>query len=158
MSNTFATTNSAVISALVSVVVSAAVSITLLFLGRRSETIKLQQQLRTTAYADFIRGVAGLAILQRHEPQNESEFRDGKALVTLVADTKARIAIHGGRQCISALANFLRGGNALDSPERARAFAAVCQGFRNDSRPKPAKVRDEDMHFLLFGSEYKDYL
>jgi len=73
----------------VSVSVSAIVSILVVFLGRRSETVKLQQSLKTTAYVDFIRGVAGLAILQSHTVQDQELQREGWRLRMLVADANS---------------------------------------------------------------------
>ncbi len=142
----------------VSVSVSAIVSILVVFLGRRSETVKLQQSLKTTAYVDFIRGVAGLAILQSHTVQDQELQREGGRLRMLVADAKARIAIYGGPAVVGAMARFLRGGAVLDTPGRAKSFAAICQSFRNDSSPKPGSVPDADVHFLLFDFELNDYV
>ena len=45
----------------------------------------------------------------------------------------------------------------IDSPARAKAFTAICQKMRNDTKPKPDKVKNEDMHFLLFGMEPDGY-
>jgi hypothetical protein len=143
---------------IVSVSVSAIVSVLVVFLGRRSETVKLQQSLKTTAYVDFIRGVAGLAILQRHTIQDQELQREGWRLKMLVADAKARIAIYGGSTVVRSMAKFLRGGAVLDTPERAKSFVGICQSFRNDSSPKPGKVPDPDVHFLLFDFELSDYL
>jgi hypothetical protein len=141
------------VSALLSAFVAATVSLVVVFLGRRTDTIKLQQSLRTTAYVDFIRGVAGLALLQKDTLLDEKHFREGRALETLVADAKARIAIYGGREAVAALAHFLRGGGVLDSPQSTKEFASICQLFRNDGRPKLGSVSEADMHFLLFGTE-----
>src|SRR5947209_3444579 len=121
----------------VSVSVSAIVSVLVVFLGRRSETVQLQQSLKTTAYVDFIRGIAGLAILQRHTVQDQELQREGWRLKMLVADAKARIAIYGGSVVVRSMAKFLRGGAILNTPERAKSFVEICQSFRNDSSPRP---------------------
>lgn len=142
---------------IVSVSVSAIISILVVFLGRRSETVKLQESLKTTAYVDFVRGVAGLAILQRRTVQDQELQREGWRLKMLVADAKARIAIYGGPAVVSSMSKFLRGGAVLDTPERAKAFTEICQSFRNDSSPKPRGVPDVDVHFLLFDFELTDY-
>lgn len=142
-----------IISALISALVAVCVSLAVVFLGRRTETLKLQQNLRTAAYVDFIRAVAELAILQRAPLQDEEHLRQLDGAIVRVTDAKARIAIYGGKEAITALAKFLRGGRALDSPERRKAFTAICQRFRSDGRPKLDAVSNEDMHFLLFDSE-----
>lgn len=69
----------------------------------------------------------------------------------LLADAKARIAIYGSESVVSSMASFLRGGFVLDSAERMKAFTALCQTMRRDSRPGPGKASDDDVHFLLFG-------
>jgi hypothetical protein len=127
-------------------------TIVVVFLARRSETLRLQASLRTSAYVDFIRGVAGLAVLH-NSMRDEEAFRELRKLTMLVADAKARIAIYGGAHAVKALAGFVRGGSVLDSPERARAFTIICEEFRNDGRPKLGKVSNTDMHVLLFGPD-----
>jgi hypothetical protein len=145
------------VTPILSALIAAAVSFAAIFLGRRSETLKQLESIRTAAYADFIRAIAGLAMLQREAMQEKEHFAKGWELQMLLADAKARIAIYGGESVVPALANFLRGGPVLDSPERARGFTAVCEKMRGDSGP-PGTVSDQDMHFLLFGFETKTYL
>lgn len=137
--------------------VAAIVSLAVVYLGRRSETIRQLQILRTAAYVDFIRAVAGLAALQKEPVQEREHFLKGSELIMLLADAKSRIAIYGSESVVSAMANFLRAGSILDTPERAREFTAVCQRMRNDGRSKPGAVTDHDVHFLLFGFDMKEY-
>ena len=143
---------------IVSAMIGAAVVIIAVLLTRRSETMKHFQSLRTAAYADFIRGVAGLAVMQRRSPQSEEEFIKGQEMVVLVADAKARIAIYGSQSVVGSLASLLRGGQTLDSPERTQAFTEICRKMRNDRSAKRGKVTSHDMHFLLFNLDLKDYL
>jgi hypothetical protein len=141
---------------------AAIVSIAVVFLTRRSETKKHIESLTTASYVDFIRGVAGLAVLQKgrrgRPPDTEEDFLKGNELIMLVADAKARIALYGSKAVVSSLAQFLRAAVVLDSPERAKEFTAICQKMRNDSRPRPGKASDHDVHFLLFGFELENYL
>jgi hypothetical protein len=153
-----------VLTTIITSTVAALVSLSVLFLTRRSETIKHLQSLRTAAYVDFIRGVAALAAVREpalaelfhQEPSQPKEYflKEWEARL-LVADAKSRIAIYGSKPVVSALADFLRGGVVLDSPERQKAFTAVCQVMRADSRPGPDAATDDDVHFLLFGSDIK---
>lgn len=122
---------------IVSAAVAAVVSIIVVLLTRRSETIKQFQSLRAAAYADFIRGIAGLAIMQKRSFQSQEEFMRGEEMMILVADAKSRIAIYGSEPVVASLAAFLRGGAVLDSPERADKFTDVCQRMRNDRSTKP---------------------
>jgi hypothetical protein len=145
------------VGVIVPALVAAIVSISVVFLARRSETIRQLQALRAAAYVDFIRAVAGLANLQKDTLQEKEHFLKGWELTMLLADAKARIAIYGSESVVSSMANFLRAGSVLDSPERAKEFTAVCQKMRADGRPKTDRVTDQDTHFLLFGFDIKQY-
>lgn len=141
---------------ILSVAVAAVVSILVVLLTRKSETIKHFQELRSEAYVDFIRGIAGLAIIQKREAEAGQEYIKGEEMLILVTNAKARIALYGSASVISSLARFLRGGAALDSPERAEAFMKICLTMRNDRSDKAGKVTNEDIHFLLFGIDPGD--
>lgn len=138
------TPNLANVVAVLAVIASVAV----VYLARRSETLKLQASLRTSAYVDFVRGVAGLAICQKDQLHDKDSFQELRRFTMLVADAKARIAIYGSP--VQRLASFVRKGAVLDTPERWKEFAAICQAFRRDGRPKLGKIPDEDMTVLLF--------
>jgi hypothetical protein len=150
--------NLVVIVPIISAIVAAIVSVAVVFLSRRSETIKHLQSLTIGAYVDFIRAVEGLGVLQHEAIQSKEHFAKGWELNMLLAEAKSRIAIYGSKSVVGTLAQFLRGGNVLDSPERAKSFTAVCQVMRGDTRPTLGKIADSDMHFLLFDYEIKDYL
>jgi len=150
--------NLVVLVPIVSAIVAAIVSLSVVFLSRRSETIKHLQSLRIAAYVDFIRAVAGLGVLQQEAIQSKEDFEKRSELRMLLADAKARIAIYGSELVVSSLAHFLHGRQVLDTPERTRAFTEICQKMRRDTRPKLGKIADSDMHFLLFDYEIKDYL
>jgi hypothetical protein len=137
---------------IVSAAIAAVVSVLVVFLTRRSETLKQLQSVKAAAYVDFIRGVAGLAILQRESIKSSDLMRMELEKDMLVADAKARIAIYGTERVVSSMARFLRGGAVLDSQERTGSFVAICQEMRNDRSPEPGKVTDHDVHLLLFGS------
>jgi hypothetical protein len=118
------------------------------YLSRRTEKLRQLETLRSSAYADFIRGVAGLATTQRGATVSlgdEVKFR------SLVADAQARIAIYGSRTVAACLARFLRGGAVLDTDERAEAFCTVCSKMREDSRVGAEELAQDDMSTLLFG-------
>jgi hypothetical protein len=140
----------------VSAAIAAIVTVSVVFLSRRSETKKHLESLRTTAYVDFVRGIAGLAVLNRRTVDSHEEFLKGQDLTILVADAKARIALYGSIAVVSSLANFLRAGLVLDSPQRFRDFTSICQKMRSDTRPRPGVVNDHDVEFLLFGSDVEN--
>jgi hypothetical protein len=95
--------------------------------------------------------------MQKRPMDSKEEFLKGWEMQLLVADARARIAIYGSESVVSSLANFLRAGNTLDSPERANEFTEICQQMRNDRSAKPGKVTNPDVHFLLFELDPKDY-
>jgi hypothetical protein len=135
---------------ILSAFVAAVVSLTVVFLTRRSETIKQLQALRIAAHVDFIRSVSGLAVVGREPVQSKEHLVKEWELRMALADAKSRIAVYGGQGVVGSLAAFLRGGNVLNSAERARAFTAVCQKMRGDTRPNLARIPDTDMYYLLF--------
>jgi hypothetical protein len=147
--------NLIVLVPVVSAMVAAIVSLSIVFLTRRSETIKHLQSSRISAYVDFIRAVAGLAVVSRDAVQSKEHFAKDWELRMLLADAKSRIAIYVSESVVGSPAQFLRNGNVLNTPERARAFTAVCQKMRGDTRPKLETISDSDMHFLLFDDEIK---
>lgn len=142
---------------IVSAVVAAAVSLSVVYLTRRSESIKHLQSLKTGAYVDFIRGVAGLATIAKRVQKSPEQNAQGWDFTVLVADAKSRIAIYGGKEVVSSLASFLRVGSVIDSPERAKAFTEVCQKMRADSGHGKSQIADHDIHFLLFGFDMKEF-
>lgn len=79
-----------------------------------------------------------------------THFKNSGDSQSLVADAKARIAIYVSPDAVQRLASFVRKGAVLDTPERWKEFAAICQAFRRDGRPKLGKIPDEDMTVLLF--------
>ncbi len=146
-----------VVVPVVSAVVAAAVSLSVVYLTRRSESIKHLQSLKTAAYVDFIRGVAGLATVAKQVQRSPEQSKQGWDFTVLVADAKSRIAIYGGNEVVSCLASFLRAGSAIDSPERAKEFTEVCQKMRADSGQDQSQIADHDIHFLLFGFDMKEF-
>jgi hypothetical protein len=137
----------------VSAAIAAIVALVVVFLSRRSETKKHLESLRTTAYVDFIRGIAGLAVIYRRPIDSQEVFLKGQDLTILVSDAKARIALYGSVRVVSSLAKFLRAGLVLNSPERFKDFTSICQQMRSDTRPRPGAVSDHDVEFLLFGAD-----
>lgn len=79
------------------------------FLTRRTERFKHLQELRSAAYADFLRGFAKVAIAQNDTLKDERsrlEERDG---AVMVSDSQARITIYAGHDVVGALSTRSRG-------------------------------------------------
>ena len=77
----------------ISAAVAAIVNFSVVFLTRRSETIKHLQSLRTAACVDFMRCVSTLANIGHEPVQSEEHFQKTWESRLLLADAKARIAI-----------------------------------------------------------------
>ncbi len=118
------------------------------FLTRWTDRYKSLQELRAAAYADFLRGVTALAIIQREAVRDGQSFLDERNSLMIVADAKARIAIYGGKAVVRALSTFLDGGAVLDTPERFHKFTEMCELMRKESNTQRASF--EDIHKLLF--------
>jgi hypothetical protein len=115
-------------------------------LGRWTQRAKHNEELRSTAYADYLRAVAAAAHAQSVEDQRGA-LRDG-------ADAKARIAVYGSGDVIRSLARFEESGANLAS-ERARApFVAIVSAMR----PRGDSVSDRELSLLLVGPSVESSL
>lgn len=111
------------------------------FLARRTERFKHLQELRSVAYADFLRGFAKAAGPQDLNT-NEVEVR------IMVADSQARIAIYGGKDVVSALSKFAALGRQTQTPEGMQAFANLCVLMRAETGREHVAI--EDIRRILF--------
>jgi hypothetical protein len=84
--------------------------------------------MRTQAYVDLIKGVAGAAIAQQNNDTQRNI--ENQALVT---DARARIAIYGSKSAVSHLARIIRAGFVLNTPERMKDFLYFCQMIRSET-------------------------
>jgi hypothetical protein len=119
------------------------------FLTRRTEQAKHLRELRSTAYADFLRGFAGVGRAQNDEmsrERREQEELDGRMLVT---DARARIVIYGGRNVVHALSQFVNVGMHTLSPEGQKQFAGLCALMRAETGKE--QVSPQDIGTVLFG-------
>ena len=116
--------------------------------SRFSEKQKHQQNLRTQAYVDFLRGVAGATIAQRNKDKDkEQEF------TILVVDAKARITVYGRKEIIEAIANFWRAGAKVDTQEGKKLFVSICQAMRKESLPPEQQVLNKEISQLIFSED-----
>jgi hypothetical protein len=97
------------------------------FLARYTEQFKHLQELRSAAYTDFLRGVARAA---------------EQGGVALVADSRARIAIYGGKAVLRSLSEFIALGAQTQNREGMQAFADLCGVMRAESGREQVPVRD----------------
>jgi hypothetical protein len=80
-------------------------------------------------------------------PEQGDEFLKFRVLA---AEAKARIAIYGSRKVVLSLAEFMRAGGSIQTPEQERAFVALCSKMREDSASGKEQVPEDDMSCLLF--------
>jgi|GEM_PF-1239962 len=119
------------------------------FLTRRIERFKHLQELRSTAYADFLRGFARVGRAQadgNKDARSRLEELDGRITVT---DARSRIAIYGSTTVIRAFAKFVEHGTQTIEPDGMRAFAELCSLMRAEATK--GGTPPEDIERVLFG-------
>jgi hypothetical protein len=119
-------------------------------LSRTQEANRQRQNLRITAYVDYLRGVTTTGQAQKRG--DNAEEAKGNALM---ADAKARICVYGADDTLRALAEFSRAGAKLSARQGADAFLALCEAMRREMRGKG--VSRDDIARVLFGFELKDF-
>ena len=115
-------------------------------LSRTHEAEKQRQNLRMTAYVDYLRGVTMTS--QAQQRSDKAEETKGNALM---ADAKARICVYGADDTLRALAAFSRAGAQLSLREGADAFLSLCEAMRREMRG--SGVDKDDVARVLFGSD-----
>lgn len=119
------------------------------FLARRNDHFKHVLELRSAAYADFLRGFArvGRAQVDRGDAaRSKLEELEGRAMVT---DSRSRIVIYGSAAVVRALAQFTRRGTQTLTPEGMQAFAEMCSLMREEASQRGTPR--EDIETALFG-------
>lgn len=109
------------------------------FLTRRTERYKHLQELRSAAYIDFVRGMANAA----HQTGGIAE----------VADSRARIAIYGGKDVVRSLSEFIALGAQTVNPKGMQAFAELCRVMRSETGRE--LVSAADIHSVLFNTSLR---
>ena len=91
-------------------------------LSHMRDRAKHNEELRSKAYADYLRAVAAAAHLRSDEDERDA-FRDA-------ADAKARIAVYGSADVIRNLARFEEAGGALRNERSTAAFVSMVAAMR----------------------------
>jgi hypothetical protein len=108
-------------------------------LSRKTEARRQRQALRDQAYVDYLRAIADAAHLRSDDDERDA-FRAG-------ANAKARIAVYGEADVISALAEFEASGAQLSSDEGHRRFVDLVRRMRGAESAVPT----ESLHLILIG-------
>lgn len=115
------------------------------FFNKRVELAKQNQSLKSSAYVDFIKAVAGITLSQRHEDKDkELEF------AILLADAKARIAIYGSQEVANDVANFFKDHGTITSPESLSSFIKLVQTMRQQTIGTSETNIETSIKHLLF--------
>jgi hypothetical protein len=112
--------------------------------GRSAEREKQLETAKSQAYADYLRAVAAAA-----HSRSDEDLRDA---LRAAADAKARIAVYGGSEVISALARFDESGANLGSAASRATFVALVTTMRSTS----PTAQERDIETVLFGVERRD--
>jgi hypothetical protein len=116
-------------------------------LGRRTEKFKHLQELRSSAYANFLTGFAKVTRVQNDLMREEDSLREVFEGTVIVTHARAQIAIYGGSEVVASLANFVRCGTQTETLEGRKAFAELCATMREEVG-RPAQF--EDVETILF--------
>lgn len=115
--------------------------------SKKNDSRKQQILLKTTAYTDFLKAVAGVSITQRsRDTVKELEYK------TLLIDAKSRIAVYGSDLVIKKLADFYRIGPILDNSESCRAFILLVSEMRKENK-RCDKTELNDISQLLLSKD-----
>lgn len=124
----------ALLSVLVGAVIGAALS-------RWTDRARHHEELRSKAYADYLRAVASAAHLRSDDDERDA-FREA-------SDAKARIAVYGSADVIRALARFEEAGANLSSREAINGFVSLVSAMR----PTKGSVEERQLSLLLLGRD-----
>jgi hypothetical protein len=109
---------------------------------------KRYEGLKVSAYVDFYKATAGIAIAQkRNDPNKELE-----ATIALT-DAKARIAVYGSPEVAEALGVFFKEHGHLSSPEAANCFIEVINIMRNQTVGERGRVSKNVLARLFLGDD-----
>lgn len=115
-----------------------------LWLSRTAQREKHAANLRSQAYADYLRAVAAAAHLRSDEDLRDAH---GEA-----ADAKARIAVYGSASVIRALSQFEKAWAVLTNARSGRAFLSLVSSMRSGKEI----VSYRDLELVLLGTTQQD--
>jgi hypothetical protein len=106
------------------------------------------EDLKASAYVDFCKAIAAIAISQRYKNKD----REFEATIAL-ADVKARIAIYGSPEVASALGVFFKEHGQLSSPEAITCFIGAMELMRNQTVGEDGSVPMNVLSQLFFSDD-----
>lgn len=118
------------------------------FFTARMERTRHLRDLRTTAYADYLRAVA-----ENAHRQVLLDVGEVGQILARAAEAKSRICVFGTKPVLNALRAFEEGGAALASAEGMNNFARLMRTMRQDVAGRRGALPDGLLDPILFGSE-----
>jgi hypothetical protein len=103
------------------------------FLARRTERFKHLQELRSSAYVDFILGFAKVTRAQNDSMRDKRSMVEEREGMVTLTDSRNRIAIYGGKKVIAALSEFVSRGTETNTKEGMEAFLYLCAAMRAET-------------------------
>ena len=120
-------------------------------LSRRTERFKHLQELRSAAYVDFLIGFAKVTRAQKLKTKDEQSILEEREGLSIVTNSRARIAIYGGHEVVQALSKFAHLGVQTHTPEGMKAFGDLCSVMRAETGRR--NTPSENIMLVLFGSK-----
>ncbi|HYA22675.1 MAG TPA: hypothetical protein VEF05_00855 [Terriglobales bacterium] len=117
-------------------------------LTRRTERFKHLQEMRSSAYADFLRGFARVGRAQSDTMRDERSMHEELEGRVIVTDSRSRIVIYGGKDVVHALSRFISLGTQTHTPEGMQAFTELCMLMRPEAGKERASF--DDISRVLF--------
>jgi hypothetical protein len=113
-----------------------------------AEASKRYEELKASAYVDFYKAAAGLAIAQKWD-KPEVELQSTIALT----DAKARIAVYGSAEVATALGIFFKEYGHLSSPQAAECFIHAIELMRTQTVGDEGRVHPNVLARLFLGTD-----
>jgi len=120
-------------------------------LSLAADASRRYEDLKASAYVDFCKSTAALAISQRH--QNKDRELEASIAVT---DAKARIAIYGSPEVAEALGIFFRDHAQLITPEAMSCFIGAMDLMRNQTVGEEGSVPRRVLSQLFFSQDLSE--
>lgn len=118
-------------------------------LALSADASRWYEELKATAYVDFYKAAAGITIAQKWGPEVEL------ASTISLADAKARIAVYGSAEVVTALGTYFKEYGHLSSPQAVDSFIRVIDLMRNQTVGHEGSVHAHVLAQLILGVEVK---
>lgn len=112
--------------------------------SKKSESNKQRHMLKTKAYSDYLKAIAGIAV---HQSSNDKILLVENRI--LLAEAKTRIVVYGASSVINRIAEFERASPVLDNPISQKKFMLIAMEIRKEGLE--SSIDMNDISRLLIG-------